>query len=109
MRLDISRFRHMVSNIDDLLFASGCCQPIDISIDCEDDAKDKIFTRLSFLMLNGKSEIRIYQDRAFLIYLDITGEILKEIEFNNSRVRELNSSFNLALDRILMFDRQHSI
>ena len=99
----------MVGNIDDLLFMSGCCQPIDISIDCEDEKQSKIVTRLSFLMLNGKSEIRIYQDRAFLIYLDITGEILKEIEFNNSRVRELNSSFNLALDRILIFDRQHSI
>ena len=109
MRLDISKFKHMVSNIDDLLFMSGCCQPIDISIDCEDEIQDKIFTRLSFLMLNGKSEIRIYQDRAFLIYLDITGEILKGIEFNNSMVRELNSSFNLALDRILMFDRQHSL
>jgi hypothetical protein len=109
MRLDLSKFRHMVSNIDDLLFMSGCCQPIDISIECEDDIQDKIFTRLSFLMLNGKSEIRIYQDRAFLIYLDVTGKILKEIEFNNTHVRELNSSFNIALDRILMFDRQHSI
>jgi hypothetical protein len=109
MRFDSSKIRQMVSNIDDILFMSGCCQPIDISIDYEDDAQDKIFTKLSFLMLNGKSEIRIYQDQAFLIYLDITGKILEKIEFNNSCVRELNSSFNLALDRILMFDRQHSI
>jgi hypothetical protein len=109
MRFDLSKIRHMVSNIDDILFMSGCCQPIDISIDCEDEAEEKIFTKLSFLMLNGKSEIRIYQDRAFLLYLDITGEILQKIEFNNSHVREMHSSFNIALDRILMFDRQHSI
>jgi hypothetical protein len=109
MRFDVSKIRHMVSNIDDILFMSGCCQPINISFDCEDDTQDKMFAKLSFLMLNGKSEIRIYQDRAFLLYLDITGEILQKIEFNNSRVRELHSSFNLALDQILMFDRQHSI
>lgn len=109
MRFDISKIRHMVSNIDDILFMSGCCQPIDISIDCEEDTEDEIFAKLSFLMLNGKSEIRIYQDRAFLLYRDITGEILQKIEFNNDRVKELHSSFNLALDQILMFDRQHSI
>ena len=108
MRFDIYEFRHIVSNIDDLLFMTGCSQPINISVDREDDAPDKVFMKLCFPLLNGNSEIRIYQSQAFFIYLDINREVLKEIEFNNAHVREVHGSFNTTLKQILVFDRQHS-
>jgi hypothetical protein len=108
MRFDIYEFRHIISNIDDLLFMSGCSQPISISVDRADDAPDKVFMKLCFPLINGNSEIRIYQSQAFFIYLDKTGEILKSIEFNNSHVREIHGSFSTTLKQILIFDRQHS-
>jgi hypothetical protein len=108
MKFDIYEFRHIVSNIEDLLFMSGCCQPISISVEREDNAQDKVFMKLAFLLINGNSQIRIYQNQAFFMYLDATGEVLKKIEFNNSHVREVHGSFNTTLKQILIFDRQHS-
>ncbi len=107
MRFDIYEFRHIVSNIDNLLFISGCCQPINISVACNDDAPDNVFMKLVFPLINGNSEIRIYQSQAFFLYLDTDGEILKQIEFNNSHLREVHGSFNTTLKQILVFDRQH--
>jgi hypothetical protein len=108
MRFDIYEFRHIVSNIDDLLFMSGCSQPIAISVDRDDDAQDNIFMKLSFPIINGNSEIRIYQSKAFFLYLDASGEVLKQIEFNNSHLREVHGSFNTTLKQILVFDRQNA-
>jgi hypothetical protein len=108
MRFDIYEFRHIVSNIDDLLFMSGCCQPINISVDRDDITSSDVFMKLSFSLINGNSEIRIYQKQAFFIYLDTVGEILKKIEFDNTHIREIHGSFNTALKQILLFDRQHS-
>ena len=108
MRFDIYEFRHIVSNIDDLLFMSGCCQPINISVDREDSTPVDVFIKLSFPLINGNSEIRIHQKQAFFIYLDLNGEVLKNIEFNNSHVREVEGSFNTTLKQILVFNRQHS-
>ena len=108
MRFDIYEFRHIVSNIDDLLFMSGCCQPINISVDRNDDAPDNVFMKLAFPLINGNSEIRIYQSQAFFLYLDAAGDLLKQIEFNNSHLREVHGSFNTTLKQILIFDRQHS-
>ena len=108
MKFDIYEFRHIVSNIDDLLFMSGCCQPITISVDRNDDAQNNIFMKIAFPLINGNSEIRIYQSQAFFLYLDANGELLKQIEFNNSHLREVQGSFNTTLKQILVFDRQHS-
>jgi hypothetical protein len=108
MRFDIYEFRHIVSNIDDLLFMSGCCQPIKISVDRDDSAQDNVFMKLAFPLINGNSEIRIYQSQAFFLYLDTNGEVLKQIEFNNSHLREVHGSFHTTLKQILVFDRQHS-
>jgi hypothetical protein len=108
MKFDIYEFRHIISHIGDLLFMSGCSQPINISVDREDDIPDKVFMKLSFPLINGNSEIRIYNTQSFFIYLDKTGEVLKNIEFNNSHVREIHGSFNTTLKQILIFDRQHS-
>lgn len=108
MKFDIYEFRHMVSNIGDLLFMSGCCQPINISVERNDDAPNNVFTKLAFPLINGNAEIRIYQSQALFLYLDTTGELLKQIEFNNSHVREIHGSFNTTLKQILIFDRQHS-
>ncbi|WP_373540678.1 hypothetical protein [Chamaesiphon sp.] len=108
MKLDIYEFRHIVNNIGDLLFISGCHQPINISVELNDDAQNNIFMKLAFPLLNGNSEIRIYQSQAFFLYLGATGEVLKQIEFNNSHLREVHGSFNTTLKQILVFDRQHS-
>jgi hypothetical protein len=108
MRFDIYEFRHIVSNIDDLLFMSGCCQPINISVDRDDITASDVFMKLSFPLINGNSEIRIYQKQAFFIYLDTAGEVLKKIEFDNAHVREVHGSFNTVLKQILVFDRQNS-
>ena len=53
MRFDIYEFRHIVSNIGDLLFVSGCSQPINISVELNDDAQNNIFMKLSFPLING--------------------------------------------------------
>jgi hypothetical protein len=108
MRFDIYEFRHIISNIDDLLFMAGCSQPINISVDRDDITSSDVFMKLSFSLINGNSEIRIYQKQAFFIYLDTAGEIVKKIEFDNSHIREIHGSFNTALKQILIFDRQHS-
>ncbi len=108
MRFDIYEFRHIVSNIDDLLFMTGCSQPINISVDREDPTSSDVFMKLSFPLINGISEIRIYQKQAFFIYLDTVGEILKKIEFDNNNIREIHGSFNTALKQILIIDRQNS-
>ena len=108
MKFDIYEFRHIVSNIGDLLFISGCSQPINISVELNDDAQNNIFMKLSFPLINGTSEIRIYQSQAFFLYLDAAGELLKQIEFNNSHLREVQGSFNTTLKQILIFDRQYS-
>jgi hypothetical protein len=109
MKFDIYEFRHIVSTIDDLLFMSGCCQPINISVDRnDDDAPDNVFMKLAFPLINGNSEVRIHKNQAFFIYSDSTGEVLKQIEFNNSHLREIHGSFHTILKQILVFDRQHS-
>ena len=108
MRFDIYEFRHIVSNIDDLLFMSGSSQPINISVERNDDAPDNVFMKLAFSLINGNSEIRIYQSQAFFLYLGTNGEVLKQLEFNNSHLREVHGSFNTTLKQILVFDRQHS-
>jgi hypothetical protein len=108
MKFDIYEFRHIVSNIDDLLFMTGCCQPINISVELNNDAQNNVFMKLYFPLINGNSEIRIYQSQAFFLYLDSAGEVLKQIEFNNSHLREVHGSFNTTLKQILIFDRQNS-
>jgi hypothetical protein len=45
---------------------SGCCQPMSISVDREDDLPEKVFMKLSFPLINGNSEIKIYNTQAFL-------------------------------------------
>jgi hypothetical protein len=108
MRFDIYEFRHIVGNIDDLLFMSGSDRPIGISVDRDGENQSDIFMKLSFSLPNGDAEIRVHQKQAFFIYLDKSGEILKKLEFDNSHVREIHGSFNTVLKQILIFDRQQS-
>jgi hypothetical protein len=106
MRFDIYEFRHIVSNIDDLLFMGGCDRPIGISVGRDSDNQTEVFMKLAFALPNGDAEIRVYQKQAFFIYLDRSGDILKKLEFDNSHVREVHGSFNTVLKQILIFDRQ---
>lgn len=108
MRFDIYEFRHIVGNIDDLLFMSGSDRPIEISVDRDPSNQSDVFMKLSFSLPNGDAEIRVHQKQAFFIYLDRSGEILKKLEFDNSHVREIHGAFNTVLKQILIFDRQQA-
>jgi hypothetical protein len=108
MKFDLYEFRHIVSNIGDLLFMSGSSHLVNISVENEDNTQDKVFMKLSFPLTNGNSEVRIYREQSFIFYKGLNGEILQKIDFNNNNIREVHGSFRIALKQILNFDRQNS-
>ena len=117
MSFNLADFKHIVSTIDDLLSMSEPQSFLNISTECEreedwDEEKDDVennrtFINLTFLLKNGTSSIRIYDETGVFFYMDRSGEVLKSIEFNDSYITLTDGAFKKALKQIRAFDRQH--
>jgi hypothetical protein len=106
MAFSLVEFTHILSTIEDILFMSENQSPINISTGSEDDEYNKIFIQFAFCLKQGKSEIRIYDTNGIISYLDIDGENLRKLEFDQANISVTYSSFNKALKQVLDLDRQ---
>ncbi len=118
MSFNLDDFKHIISTVDDLLSMSEPQSFLSVSTECEseedwDHEKDDVdnnrtYINLTFLLKNGSSSIRLYGDTGVIFYLDRSGEILKNIEFNDGGITLTDGSFKKALKQIRAFDRQHT-
>ncbi|WP_295617909.1 hypothetical protein [Chamaesiphon sp. GL140_3_metabinner_50] len=99
---------HIISTIDDLLSMSERPCPINTSTGYDEDDDEAIFIDFAFALKNGIAKVRIYDSVGFLIYTSQSGEILKNIEFDDREISETNGSFKKALKQIRDFDRQQT-
>ena len=106
MAFSLIEFTHILSSIEDLLFMSENQSLINISTGSEDDEYNKIFIQFTFCLKQGRSEIRIYDTNGTISYIDIDGENLKKLEFDQANISATYSSFNKALKQVLDLDRQ---
>ena len=106
MAFSLVEFTHILSTIEDILFMCETQSPINISTGAEDDEYNKIFIQLTFCLKQGRSEIRIYDTNGIISYLDVEGENLRKLEFDQANISVTYSSFNKALKQILDLDRQ---
>jgi hypothetical protein len=106
MAFSLVEFTHILSTIEYLLFMSENQSPINISTGAEDDEYNKIFIQLTFCLKQGRSEIRIYDTNGIISYLDVEGENLRKLEFDQANISATYSSFNKALKQILDLDQQ---
>ena len=106
MAFSLIEFTHILSTIEDLLFMSENQSLINISTGSEDDEYNKIFIQFAFYLKQGKSEIRIYDTNGIISYIDVNGEHLRKLEFEQANISVTYSSFNKALKQILDLDRQ---
>ena len=100
---------HIISTIDDLLSMSEQPSPINTSTGYDEDDDEAIFIKFAFPLKNGLAQIKIYDSVGLFVYTNRNGEILKDIEFDDSAVSETNGSFKKALKQIRDFDRQYHI
>jgi hypothetical protein len=112
MSFVISELIHIVSTVDDLLSMSEPPSNISISTGCdeneEDDCEDEeIFIKLSFALKNSYAEIKMYDSIGVFAAVDHNGELLKDVDFDDSSISETNGSFKKALKQIRDFDRQY--
>jgi hypothetical protein len=120
MSFVFSEILHIVSTLDDLLSMSEPQSLVSISTDYEeqdnqddenDDAEEEdsnqIFLKLNFFLKNGTSEMKLYDSFGILSYSNFSGEILKNVEFDDRDIASLDGSFKKALKQIRAFDRQH--
>jgi hypothetical protein len=121
MSFVFSEILHIVSTLDDLLSMSEPQSLVHISTDYEeqdnqDDDNDteedggdsnQIFLKLNFSLKNGILEIKLYDSFGILSYSNFSGEILKNVEFDDRDIASLDGSFKKALKQIRAFDRQH--
>jgi hypothetical protein len=108
MSFVLSEVIHIISTIDDLLSMSERPCSINTSTGYDEDDDEAIFIDFAFALKNGVSKVRIYDSVGFLIYTNQSGEILKNIEFDDSEISETNGSFKKALKQIRDFDRQQT-
>ena len=97
---------HIISTIDDLLSMSEQPSPINTSTGYDEDDDEAVFIMFTFPLKNGLSQVKIYDSVGFVTYTNQDGEILKDIEFDDSAISETNGSFKKALKQIRDFDRQ---
>ena len=103
MSFNLNEFTQIVSSIERLFYMSESESIINISIGYYDLKCEQLFRKLSFLLKNGRVEIRIYDNAGVFSYIDIDGDILINIGFTD----DINGSYQKALSQILAFDRQH--
>jgi hypothetical protein len=106
MSFVLSEVIHIISTIDDLLSMSEHPSPINTSTGYDEDDDEAVFIKFTFPLKNGISQVKIYDSVGFFDYMNKTGEILKNIEFDDSAIAETNGSFKKALKQIRDFDRQ---
>jgi hypothetical protein len=106
MSFVLSEVIHIISTIDDLLSMSERPCPINTSTGYDEDDDEAIFIDFAFALKNGIAKVRIYDSVGFLIYTSQSGEILRNLEFDDSEISETNGSFKKALKQIRDFDRQ---
>lgn len=103
MSFSLDEFTQIISSIDRLFYMSESETVINISIGYYDTECTQLFRKLSFSLKHGVAEIRIYDHVGIFSYVDINGETLINIKFN-----DVSRSYQKALTQILAFDRQHS-
>ncbi len=106
MSFILSEVIHIISTIDDLLSMSEQPSPINTSTGYDEDDDEAVFIMFTFPLKNGLSQVKIYDSVGFVTYTNQDGEILKDIEFDDSAISETNGSFKKALKQIRDFDRQ---
>ena len=107
MSFQLSEVIHIISTIDDLLAMSEHPYSIITSTgyDVEDD-EDVEFIKFTFPLKNGISSIKLYDSVGLITYQNHDEEILKNVEFDDMSVAELNGSFKKAFKQIREFARQ---
>ncbi len=109
MSFNLSEVIHIISTIDDLLSMSEHPYTINTSTGYDIEEEEEVeFIKLSFPLKNGMSHIKMYDSVGSIEYSNQNGDALKNIEFDDMSVVELNGSFKKAFKQIREFDRQHS-
>jgi hypothetical protein len=103
MSFNLSEVIHIISTIDDLLSMTEYPYAINTSTGYDND---ELFVEFVFPLRNGKSHVKIYNSTGLIVYENLNGEILTNIEFGDRDVFSLNGSFKKAFKQIREFDRQ---
>jgi hypothetical protein len=110
MSFNLDKFTHIVSTIEDTL---GMLDDAQLAISTEveknnDENYSYMILNLSFPLRNGSGKISIGDDYGVAEYYNNTGELLKEIEFDDCEVYDIKSPFNLAVKGIIAADKQNN-
>lgn len=115
MSFNLDEFTHIVSAVEDVLSMLDDAQlSVSTTIesskddDDDDDIQSWVVLNLSFPLKNGFVNILIADEDGTISYNNKLGELVKEIEFDDSSVADLTGSFHLALKGILIADKQVS-
>ncbi|AFY94287.1 hypothetical protein [Chamaesiphon minutus] len=109
MSFNLSEVIHIISTIDDLLSMGEHPYTITTSAgyDVEDDEEIE-FINFIFPLKNGIVSMKMYDSVGLMTYKNHSGEILKNIEFDDMSVAELNGSFKKVFKQVREFDRQQA-
>ena len=111
MSFNLQEFTYIVSTVEDTLSmlddAKISVSTTVIESDDEDSDENLIVLSLSFPLKNGFAEMFFFDDTGTIEYHGVTGDLLKEIDFNDSDVSVMNGSFNLALKGLITADKQN--
>jgi hypothetical protein len=107
MSFNLSEVIHIISTIDDLLSMSEHSYTINTSTGYDIEEEEEYeFIKFTFPLKNGISHIKMYDSVGSITYENQNGEILKNVEFDDRCVAELNGSFKKAFKQVREFDRQ---
>jgi hypothetical protein len=114
MSFNLSEVIHIISTIDDLLSMSehpytittATGYDIEESDDEEVEDEEVEFIKFTFPLKNGISSIKMYDSVGSITYKNQNGEVLKDLDFDDMNIGQLNGSFKKAFKQVREFDRQ---
>jgi hypothetical protein len=108
MSFNLDEFTRIVSTLEDTLCMLDDAQ-LAISTEVEENNDESyMILNLSFPLRNGSGKISIGDDYGVAEYYNNTGELLKEIEFDDCDVYDIKGPFNLAVKGIIAADKQNN-
>ena len=110
MSFNLDQFTYIVSIVGDAVsMLDDAKVSVATAVESNEDDPDEswIVLNLSFPLKNGFTEMLIGNDSGIAKYYNGAGNLLKEINFDDTFVKEMNGSFNLAFKGMIAADKQN--